>query len=700
MTHVTCRAARMPGRPATCPFAQDPACPPSRRPARLLLAAALAAVTALAGCFGGDDDPPATAAATADAATTTWNSDASLDVLANDSVSQGEKRLLALVRAPANGSASLVDGRIVYRPRDGFFGDDTLRYSLGTSAGTATAEAEVAITVEAVLALRGLAIDAPLAQAAVQISGAASAAATTNAQGAWQADVRLRDPQGVVQLTAAGSGAQAHVRLVGAAAAADLAAAAAPDGTVAAERVDSLTVSHFSTALAALAERAHGRVPGTAATLAEARAKVNAEDLLNLATLIHLVADEGLALPAGKADTWALVGDATATAALLAAQATADGNAFEQAQARALGALPAAGLLPTAGMLVAYPAGSNSGAGVAFTLAADGSARVVDRFGTRTAQWTQDAAGLTLSLSTPFSQTGFTGDDDPVTGRQNEMRADVTGYRLKRLPSGLVTLTTAQTETILDGSRAGQVRVLAAIGDPGVAYRLAIDPAAAAPLAAADFETGKRWGGVLVQAFAGNGGWDADMLEITAAGSGRAVRKGITYTVQHSGAAFTLTGSDGSVRDYLRLGDAGAGASYFLVTDRSAAEAFSFVWPIAPPAAASGFDAASASRNWVFDIGAGYTTTPISLRPDGTGTYLGNAATWQVLADGSLQILRQTNTVGRQTRYDWILLSKGSDGSILVLRRLVTLPRPNFPGTEESAIPWQVLRYRDAGPGS
>lgn len=684
--------------------------------------AALAAGALLAGCFGGDDDapPPATTAqAAADTAVAAWNTPTVIDVLANDSVSQGaqaqDKRLTAVARAPMNGTATIADGRISYRPRDGFYGSDTLRYAMASADGTATAEAEVAITVEAVLMLQGRAVDAPLAQAAVQISGAASAAATTDAQGAWQATVRVSDAAGVVHISATGTGAQAHVKLVGAAAASELAAAAAADGTVAAENVDALTVSHFSTALAALAERAHGRVPGTAQALAEARAKVGSEDLLNLATLIHMAADEGLALPQGKADTWALAQDAGAVKALLASQATADGAAFAAAQARAMGAVPAAGLLPTGGVLATYPAFAGGSGGALFTLRADGTAQVLTDLGEGAGRWTQEADGLVVLLDPPIAVTGYSSEADTVSPfGQLRIRTDHRGWRLKRLPGGLVGVSTAVTETVLDGSVAGRVTALSALSDPGTPHRLAVDPAAAAPLAAADFAVGRRWGGVVSRAGA-NVQFSLDLLEITGPGAGRGLIDGTTYQVQVAGAGFTLTGSDGSVRDYLRVGDAGAGASYFLVTERSpGAASMAQVRVLVPQAAALRFDAASAARTWQFGhLGPGTTSEPIVLRADGTGNYLGTGAasvsSWQVLQDGRLEIVRnrreqrvfvngQVVPTLMQSRYNWILLGRGDDGATWVLRRLTFEPVAaplvdNAPGSE-----WLVLRYVDTGP--
>jgi hypothetical protein len=677
------------------------------RPPARLLAAALATFCALAllgGC-GGDDDapPPITAQAAADTAIATWNATTAIDVLANDSVSRGDKRLAGVARQPANGTASVADGRISYRPRDGFYGTDTLRYSMASADGAAGAEAEVTITVEAELLLNGQAIDAPLAQAAVQISGAASAAAVTDAQGLWQARVRLSDTNGVLRIDARGTGAQQHVRLTSLAATIALVSAAAANGTVAADKADALTVSHFSTAQAALIARTPAGLPTTATALATAQAAVSPTALLDLATLVHMAADEGLALPEGKADTWALAQDANAVTVLLAAQATADGAAFAAAHARSLGAAPAAGLLPTSGVLVAYPSGA-FGETVMVTLAADGAARVSERRGARTARWLQDADGLTLTLDVPFSETSFESTVEPVSNLQVELRRDVTALRLKRLAGGLVDLRTAESETRIDGARAGEVRSLRALGDPGTAQRLAVNPAEAAPLGADDFAVGKRWGGLRQTTSNGQPLGLAftppyvDILDVTAAGAGRALRTGTTYNLQVQGAALTVTGSDGSRLQYLRLGEAAPGAWHFAVTDLDNPDAGVANSVLVPIDGSLAWTADTVSRSWRLDGTQTTTALPIALRADGSGSYIGESATWQVLADGRLRIIRP-RAEGRQTRADWIPLSRGSDGAVWVLRALFQEPAGTTRADNSTPV-WLILRYLDTGPAN
>lgn len=658
----------------------------------------LASLLTLVGCSGDDDPPPITAQAAADTATATWNTATPIDVLANDSVSSGDKRLTAVARQPANGTAMVADGRISYRPRDGFYGSDTLRYTMASADGTASAEAEVAITVEAELLLSGQAIDAPLPQAAVQISGAASATAVADALGQWQARLRLSDPNGVLRIDARGAGTQQHVRLTSLAATIALVSAAAANGAVVADKAPALTVSHFSTAQAALIARTPAGLPTTATALAAAQAAVDPAAMLNLATLVHMAADEGLALPEGKTDTWALAADATASAALLAAQSTGDGLAFQQAQQRALDAGPPAAALPTSGSLVLRTIGFSSVGVTAFDLASDGTARVAGGLGSRTARWTQSGDGMVVTLDEPLSQANFSADIDPGTGFQSQLRVDTLAYRLKRLPGGLVALSSAVTETVLDGSRAGQVRAVSALADPGQRHRLTQDPAVGAPLTAADFAAGRRWAGILIEGAAGFGP-NADVMEITTVDTARALRSGVTFRLQLQGASFTLVGSDGSHREYLRLGDGAAGSTDFMVTDRSGPEVLVSGAVLVAPAPGLVFTPASASRTWVTVVPAEYTAGLISLRPDGSADYLGTAGSWQVLADGRLQVVRP-RLGGRQTRTDWIPLSQGSTGSMWVLHRQVLESAAAPLADNAASVSWSLRHIKDTGPAT
>jgi hypothetical protein len=667
------------------------------RAARWFAAALLAA--ALGGC-NDDEATSASAQAAPDKVTATWNRATALDVLANDSGSAATRSLAALVRAPANGTAAITDGRLLYTPRDGFYGSDSLRYAMRAEDNGATAEAEVTITVEAELALSGVAIDAPLADAAIAVSGAASAAATADAQGQWQATVRVSDPEAVLRIEARGVGTQQNVVLVSLAAASDIVDAADDEATVDITGSGALAVSHFTTALAALAERAAGGALATAAALRSAVAGVPPEDVLALATLIHLVADEGLALPEGITDTLALAQDATASAALLAAQ-LADSStaaAFEQAKTRAIASAPANGDLPTEGVLVAYSGLPGTGGGVMFTFADDNTAVVSESRGTRSGRWARQDDAVVVTLDTPFSTMTFSGDLDPATGIQAEIRMDLTALRLRALPGGMVELATQQTTTYLTESRAGQTETTSALSDPGAALRLALDPASGAALPAADFEPGKRWSGVLsafVDDFSAQ-----DTLEITAHGTGRAIREGIVFTIETAGASFTLVGNDGSRREYLRLGDGPAGAVAFIVIDRSSSEVRTQWEHLLPPGDGFAFDATTATRIWLWDAPGITPQDTITLRPDGSSTYLGQPASWEVESEGRLRIVRSSSS-SLQRRYSWLPLRRATDGSVWVMRVLVQFEDPANPVADNApGARWTMLRYKDLGPAA
>ncbi|MCB9159701.1 MAG: tandem-95 repeat protein [Caldilineaceae bacterium] len=82
----------------------------------------------------------------ADTARTDETRRLTVDVLANDSDIDDETLTLAGVDPPANGSAALVDGSIVYTPTADFAGSDAFAYTVEDSEGL-TATAEIAVTV-------------------------------------------------------------------------------------------------------------------------------------------------------------------------------------------------------------------------------------------------------------------------------------------------------------------------------------------------------------------------------------------------------------------------------------------------------------------------------------------------------------------------------------------------------------------------
>ncbi|MEM9303869.1 MAG: Ig-like domain-containing protein, partial [Pseudomonadota bacterium] len=85
--------------------------------------------------------PPITA--TDDMAQTLRNRDVVIDVLRND---EGEMLELAAVEMPANGTATIEDGRVRFEPRRDFTGTDSFRYTV-TDAGGESAQATVTVVV-------------------------------------------------------------------------------------------------------------------------------------------------------------------------------------------------------------------------------------------------------------------------------------------------------------------------------------------------------------------------------------------------------------------------------------------------------------------------------------------------------------------------------------------------------------------------
>ena len=72
-----------------------------------------------------------------------------IDVLANDTDVDGDTLSISAVGTPANGTAEIVDGKIVYTPNDDFNGTDSISYTVSDGAG-GTDTATVSITVNPV----------------------------------------------------------------------------------------------------------------------------------------------------------------------------------------------------------------------------------------------------------------------------------------------------------------------------------------------------------------------------------------------------------------------------------------------------------------------------------------------------------------------------------------------------------------------
>lgn len=374
-------------------------------PRKTFVLLGLAAVTMLAGCggsggSGGASQPPATIAVAPDNSTIAWNAPGSIDVLSNDSASRGALTLTAVTGA-LHGTATVANGKVTYTPNTGFYGVETLSYTATAAEGGASAKADIKVTVEAVLTLNGNASDSPLANASVTAAvGTRTFTTTTGASGDFGVVVRSSAPLEFVTLTAVGSGTQEKVKLVSLVGDIDGLVKGAAQGQVSMSAVPSLSVSHYSSAFAALANKARdGSAPATAVQLRDVTAQISLSEMLQGATAIRLVADKGVLLPAGIADTFALVQSQSAidavyaAAKLLNAQLAATTRAGVEAELNAGSAFTLDGLPERT---VVYNTGDFT-----VTYRADGTGRLSGRSGEHDIKWTAEGATVRLTYEKP-----------------------------------------------------------------------------------------------------------------------------------------------------------------------------------------------------------------------------------------------------------------------------------------------------------
>ena len=112
------------------------------------------------------------------------------------------------------------------------------------------------------------------------------------------------------------------------------AAVAATDGTISATALPSVNVTNVTTAEAVLTAQALGKAPTSSADIAAAQGQFSSDQTIQMATAIKLVADAGVALPAGAANTLALVSNPTGYTSFVTYQATNNATVFNNTEAR------------------------------------------------------------------------------------------------------------------------------------------------------------------------------------------------------------------------------------------------------------------------------------------------------------------------------------------------------------------------------
>lgn len=367
-------------------------------------------LAALAGCGGGSGSsapPPPTVRVLDDQYTVPAGAASVLAVSSNDSATGGAPTLV-VATMPAHGKVTVQGTSLQYTPDAGYMGDDqfTYRADVGTATGTAT----VKLTVEAEIELSGTVTAINSSTEVTAQVGDSEFKATADASGAYKLAVKASKPNAFVTLTAKESGTRAamtRVSLVG-----EIGSLIAQAGLrVNATQWPALTLDALSTARHGLLKQ-RGLQPTTTADLKLALVAQDPMDLLDIATLLRHVYEDGVALPSGAATATDLAANSVALGELnkqwrwgsVTYPADVE-RTLSQATATAAPSVPAEGsrlitMFQNSGN-VQMPTGSM------FAFRTDGSATgIVWTYLTNTvvnANWSASGDTLTITLASPLA---------------------------------------------------------------------------------------------------------------------------------------------------------------------------------------------------------------------------------------------------------------------------------------------------------
>ncbi len=667
-------------------------------------AIAAAVLAALVGCGGSSDVPASKANATNDSATVPWNVATTLAVTTNDAIANGTASI-TVSTPPAHGTAVVSGNSIVYTPATGFFGTDSLAYTL--NVGDKSSSANVDLAVAAHMTLTGTVRDAtmPGAKVVLSLGGNAQPAVTADADGNYSVGIVTATPGDFITLKATGVGAQASVvlsSLVGDAGA--TAAVAATDGKVSAAALPAANVTNVTTAEAVLTAQALGKAPTSSADIASVQGQFSSAQTIQMATAIKLVADAGVALPSGATDTLALVSDPAAYSGFVTTQATTNAAVFNDTQAAVLAdptiavapTVPAAGK-PDVDLLLTLGQGAAAQGMTKLKLRADGSA-VIAGAPALAATWVANGSEIDITYATPQTYTNYFVASD---GYQAQATESDTGFKVRQLGTGTATQATVGTATFVDGPDVGTT---IPIPESWITETIVTSTQS---FHDTDFAVGTEWAGVLTTDFdpVTADYTNQDTLRIVDGTHVLYERTGVSGTFQLNGGSLVVTTASGSVLSYTRMFNGPKGEERWLTT-RLVDGASTWVFDAAVVKVTAGlvFTAASAPNDYLSYINAGLATGQfyIDLLADGTGggspttgaadiaTPLG---TWAVGLDGTETLTRYycrsaTSPVGSCTPdqiaqrtsvgapyaqiRSWSLLAVAGN-NIYVMERLTTL---------------------------
>ena len=640
----------------------------------ILTALGAASLAALTAC-GGSDSPDAQATASNDSATVTWNTATTLAVTSNDTVANGTASI-AVSSAPTHGTAVVTGNSIVYTPAAGYFGADTLQYTL--TVGDKTSIANVQLPVAAHMTISGTVRDAamPGAQVVLTVGGSALPAVTADADGNYSVDVTTITPSDFITLKATGVGAQANVvlsSLVGDASA--TAAVADTDGSVSAAALPAANVTNVTTAEAVLAAQALGKAPTSSADIAAAQGQFSSAQTIQMATAIKLVADAGVALPGGAADTLALVSDPATYSSFVTTQATTNAAVFNSTQAAVLAdpAIAVAPPAPAAGkpdisMVLTLGQGAAATGATKLTLKADGTA-VIAGAPALTAKWAANGSEIDVTYDTPQVYTNY---DVASDGYQWAVTETDLGLKVRQLGTGTATQAVFGSETFTDGPDVGTTKAL-----PDTWLTMTI-VTSTQPFHDSDFAVGTEWAGVMTTDFdpATAEYTNQDILKIVDATHVLYERTGVTGTYAINGGSLVVTTSDGGVFSYTHLFTGPRGEERWLTT-RLVDGASTWVYDAAVIKVTAGlsFTQASVVNDYLSYINVGLATGQfyIDLLADGTGSgssVAGTSAlqhplsTWAVGDDGSETLTRYYCTDGSRVTANGVVGSMCSSDQL------------------------------------
>jgi hypothetical protein len=547
-----------------------------------LLALMMAATLAACGGGGGggttDGVSPAAKAAD-DAVTVPWNTTTSVSVTENDHVSG---TVSIDVGVPGHGTARVEGGKLMYTPAQGYFGPDSFSYTVASSAGgrSASDTATVHVEVTATLQIEGTVADAPMPNAQIDVAvGGEHQVATTDAQGHYQLTLSTHDPSAFVTIDVTGSGTQSFVKLRSFVGSFASLAQRSSQSVVDSAKYPRLDVTHISTALAVLAAQANGgAAPASEEEFAASTARIDPAAWLDMATSIKMIADGHLVLPAGYADTLALVGAPSAYQAFLRSIGSASDvfSTVRNAVAEGMSAGAPAALNPgQSHTLVAYEMSWSPNVAYLIESSAGGEIKVTGNAGQVAAVVSRAEESITLSFSTsaPVYIDEVSADEvvDPSTGQSVWANFNLVTTALKLQQAAgvdnVIVVTPTRMRVWTSGPLAGQ-----ASPDPSPALSIPMhlaDLAARLPIASSEFSSGMRWAGFLPASTISGAAADQDLFVMSTGMGATALNDAITYTFSVTDNLLTIDGA-GTRRDYARLVDGtAAGSEAWLVIDRT-----------------------------------------------------------------------------------------------------------------------------------